>query len=202
VRLRPALAGAVEELGDRDLVRVDENCRAALRAVGDLLALWGPRAARASDDDKVRVSARVLRRGELVEGGSRSPVLLLAPGAVQGADERPEAAARGMDVEEVRGRVAGNGERVHDVGRDEHPGAGTGPNLAILEAERQLALEHEEALRVLRMEMERRGDAAAGLPSHGGEGDFVDVGEEHDAQLTLTTDPLALAEVRLHGEAA
>ena len=54
--------------------------------------------------------------------------------------------------------------------------------------------------------VERRCDATAGLPAHRDEPDLLDVGEEGDAQLTFTGDPLALSELqqaaRLHGKPA
>ncbi len=195
VRLRSPLARPVEELRHRELVRIDEQRRAPfLGPSADRLAVIP---SGAPDDDETGIARGVLGAGVLVEGVPRGAALVLGLGGVEPADEVAEPAARGVDVQEMRARVAGDGERVHDVRRHEHHGPGIRPNLAILEPERQLALEHEEALRVPSVVVERRSDTAARIPAHRSDPDLLEVREEGDAEAGVPRDLLALTQ--LHG---
>jgi hypothetical protein len=93
---------------------------------------------------------------------------------------------------------------VHDLGRDDHPGLGPYAMLAVLEPERELALEDEERLRVLRVDMERRSHAAGGRADLDG-AELLDVCKEDYPELTVAGDALALADLGehlLHGVAA
>ena len=170
------------------LVGVHEHGRAALGQVGDRLALL---ASCTADDDEARIAGGVLRRRLLVEGRAHRPQLVLVTGGVQAADEVAEAAARDVEVEEARGAVAGHRERVHDLGRDEHPRLGSHAVLAVLEPERELALEDEERLRVALVDVQRRHPAR--LRADLGDADLVEVGEERDAEPALAGDALSLA---------
>ena len=81
-------------------------------------------------------------------------------------------------------------------GGHEHHGPGIRPNLAILEPERQLALEHEEALRVPSVEVERGSDTALRIPANRGDADLLEVREEGDAEAAgLARDPLAFTQL-------
>jgi hypothetical protein len=108
-----------------------------------------------------------------------------------------------VEVEKVRVRVAGDRERVDDLRRHVHPGSPARPQLAVLEPDRQLAVEHEEELRVACVEMERRRDAAR-LRAHLDDSELLDVDEQGDAEVALAGDVLGLARLErtLHGDAA
>ena len=148
------------ELRHRELVGLDEQGRATsgrsaivspapLRAGKPAPPLLGgsvePTPLRlAADDDETGIARRVLGRGLLVESGRRA------------TDVVAEARARGVEDEEPRRLVARHLESVDDLGRDERPGLGADPMLAIFEPERELALEDEQRLGMSCMDVERR----------------------------------------------
>ena len=97
----------------------------------------------------------------------------------EAAEERAEAAARRVHVEIADGPFAGEGERVHDAGRDLHPGPGACVDLAPVHGEGELAFEHVERLDVLPVGVSRRWGSAR-LASDLGDPDLLDVGEQID----------------------
>ncbi len=191
VRLRSALARAVGELRDDDLLGVDEYSRTTPWPIGDRLAVD---TAGSRNDDEPGVAGGVVRSRLLIERRANSPQLVLAPGGVQAAYEVAEPAARDVDVEEPRRCVSRHREGVYDFGRDEHPGLGPRPVLTVLEPERELALEDEERLRVLRMDMEWRSDTT-GSGTDFDDADLLDIGEERHPELTVSSDVLACDEL-------
>ncbi len=190
VQLCSTLAGAVGELGHRDLVGVDEQrCTLLGTAAGDRLARSRP-----GEDDEPGVAGGVLGSGVLVEGGTSCPQLVLVACRVEAAHVVAEPGARDVEVEEVRALVPGHREGVHDLGRDEDPGLRSHAVLAVLEPEHELALEDEERLRVLPVEMERRSDASSCRPHLGG-AELLHVREEGDAEPCFSRDALGLADL-------
>jgi hypothetical protein len=112
----------------------------------------------------------------------------------------PEPAARNVEVEEARPFVTGHRERVHDLGRDEHPGPRPDAVLAVLEPERELALHDEEGLRVPRVGMERRTRVAVRIRADLDRADLLDVDEKgHVARVA--GEALAVSDLD-HDEAA
>ena len=179
VPLRSALAGAVVELGDGDLVGLDEHGRAPSRPVGDRVAL---RASRPPDDDEPGIGRHGVRRRPLVE-----------PGHVA-TDVVAVARARGVEGEEPRRCVAGHLDRVHDLGRDECPALRADPMHAILELERELSLEHVQRLAVSGMDVRRR-LPPPGSGAHVDRGELLDVDEERDVELPAPQDDLAFSDL-------
>ena len=179
VRRRAALAGSVVELGDRELVGLDEHGRPPLRPIGDRVAL---RASRTADDGEAGVACDDVEWGQLVERGCRA------------ADVVAVSRARSVEDEEPRLLVARHLERVHDLGRDERPGLGADSMHAILEPKRELSLEDVDRLGVSCMDVGRR-PSPAGSGAHLDRGELVDVREERDVQLRTTEDDLAFADL-------
>jgi hypothetical protein len=193
VGLRSTFAGAVEELRHRELVSVHEQGRTPPGPIGDRLAF---RPSRPANDDETGIAGSVLGSWLLVECSADCPELALVPCRVQAANEVAEPEARDVEIEEVHGSVPCHREGVHDLGRDEHPGLPLRPVLAVLEPEGELALEDEECLRVLRVDVERRSHAGSRADLDGAE--LLDVSEKRDAELAVARDALALADLREH----
>ena len=91
-----------------------------------------------------RVDAAVRRR------------LVLVASRVLPAQVVPEAARRRVDVEEARDRVTRVAERMDDAVRDEHERPRRRPERPALEGDLELALEDEERVRVVRVDMRAR----------------------------------------------
>ena len=168
VRLRSALAGAVVELGDRELVRLDEHGRATSRPVGDRVAL---RASRPPDDDEPGIGRDGVRRRPLIETPRDLSAHVVAV-----------ARARRVEDEEPRRCVARHLDGVHDLGRDECPALRADPMHAILELERELSVEDVQRLAVSGMDVGRR-LPPSGSGAHLDRGELLDVGEERDVEL-------------------
>jgi hypothetical protein len=99
-----------------------------------------------------------------------------------------------VEVEEPRWPVAGHLEPVHDLGRDERPGVGADPMLAILEAECELSLEDEQRLGMTCMNVERRFSPTRSS-AHLDRSELLDIHEEGDAKLLAPKDELAFADL-------
>jgi hypothetical protein len=178
VPLRSTLARAVVELGDGDLVGLDEHGGAPPRPIGDRVAL---RASRPPDHDEPGIGGHGVRRRSLVE-----------PGHIA-TDVVAVTRARGVEGEEPRRCVAGHLDRVHDLGRDECPALRADPLHAILELERELSLEHVQRLAVSDMDVGRR-LPPTGSSAHFDRSELLDVREERDAELPAAKDELAFAD--------
>ena len=179
VPLRSALTGAVVELGDGDLVGLDEHGRAPPRPVGDRVALP---ASRPPDHDEPGIGRHGVRRRPLVE-----------PGHIA-TDVVAVARARCMEGEEPRRPVAGHLDGVHDLGRDERPALRADPMHAILELKRELSLEHVQRLAVSGMDVGRR-LPPSGSCAHVDRGELLDVDEERDVELSAPQDDLAFSDL-------
>jgi len=179
VSLRSMLARAVVELGDGDLVGLDEYGGAPPRPVGDRVAL---RASHPPDHDESGIGRYGVRRRPLVE-----------PGHIA-TDVAAVARARCVESEEPRRPVAGHLDRVHDLGRDECPALRADPMHAILELERELSLEHVQRLAVSSMDVGRR-FPPSGSSAHVDRGELLDVREKRDAELLAAEDHLACADL-------
>ena len=179
VPLRSALTCAVVELGDGDLVGLDEHGGAPSRPVGDRVAL---RASRPPDDDEPGIGRHGIRRRPLVERGDVA------------TDVVAVARAGGMEGEEPRRCVAGHLDRVHDLGRDERPALRADPMDAILELKRELSLEHVQRLAVSGMDVRRR-LPPSGSCAHVDRGELLDVDEERDVEISAPQDDLALSDL-------
>ena len=177
--LRAALARPVVELGDRDLLGLDEHGGSSLRPVGDVVALGS---ARSAHDDETGVTCDGIERGQLVERSCRA------------TDVVAEARARSVENEEPGRPIARHLERMRDLAWDEHPGLGTDRMRAILELERELPLEDVQRLGVPGMDVRRR-ISPAGRGAHGHRGELLDVREERHIELRAAEDDLAFADL-------
>ena len=159
VPLRSTLARAVVELGDGDLVGLDEHGCAPPWPVGDRFAL---RASHPPDHDEPGIGRHGVCRRPLVE-----------PGHIA-TDVVAVARARCVEDEEPRRIVASHLDRVYDLGRDECPALRADPMHAILELERELSLEHVQRLAVSSMDVGRR-FPPSGSSAHVDRGELLDV---------------------------
>ena len=175
VRLGSALACAVVELGDDELVGVDQDGGASPRPRSDRLSVV---AARPRDDDELGIGRHHVRRRPLVERGDvAANVLAIAgPGSVE--DEEP------------RRRVTGHLDVVYDLGRDERPGLRADAVYAVLERKRELSFEDVQRLAVSGVGMGRR-LPPPGSCAHVGDGELLDVDEERDVELSGSQDDFA-----------
>ena len=82
--------------------------------------------------------------------------LVLVESRVLPAQVVPEAARRRVDVEEARGRVTRVAERMDDAARDEHERPGRRPERPALERDLELALENEERVGVVVVDVRAR----------------------------------------------
>ena len=100
------------------------------------------------DHDTRRIDTAVRRRLVLVES------------RVLPAQVVPEAARRCVDVEEARGRVTRVAERMDDAARDEHERPRRHPERPALERDLELALENEERVGVVVVDVRARTELA------------------------------------------
>ncbi len=163
------------------LLRSDAG-KAGTSALGRLRRAYAALTPGAAEDDEPGIARRVLGRGLLVESGRGA------------TDEVPEAGARGVENDEPRRLVARHLESVDDLGRDERPGLGADPKLAIFETERELSLEDEHRLGMSCMDVERR-FSPTGSGAHVDRAELLDVREEGDLELLAAKDDLTFADL-------
>ncbi len=137
----------------------------------------------------------------LVERSANCLQFVLVACGAEAADEVAEPRAGYVEVEEASRCVSRHRERVHDRRRDEHPRLGAHDTLLVLEPERELALEDEEAFGVPCVGVQRRNETA-GLRPNLDQAELLEVGEQGNARpAALIRDALAFADLD-HGGAA